>query len=442
MTASAVFPREVGFDYPSVERGEGVWLHRADGRPLLDACGGGAMVATLGHGVPELVDAAAAQAERITYVYNHHFTNDRQEELADRLLGLAAPGMARVRFTSGGSEANEAALRLARAYHYERGDTGRWRVISQAQSYHGATTGTLGLTGRRSLREPYTEYLSPHPHVRPSTWRFDPTGELALDELDRALEEVGPESVAAWFCEPVGGAALPAYAPPPRFWEGLAERRAEHGFLICLDEVVTGIGRTGAWFAYRDLPFEPDIVTAGKGLGAGYAPLAATLCRAHVYDAIASGSREFEHGHTWDGAPLSCAVGLAVLDYVEGHGLVERVRERGPALRDELEAAVGGSEIVREVRGHGFLLGVELVDPRDGKSLLPDELNAAALVDAAALDHDLLVCSTHSTSDGFTGDQTLLAPAYTSSDSELAQMVERFAAALADVERAVTEALA
>jgi adenosylmethionine-8-amino-7-oxononanoate aminotransferase len=442
MTGSAVFPREIGLDYPSIGSGEGVWLLREDGRPLLDACGGGAMVATLGHGVPELVEAAAAQAERITYVYNHHFTNDRQEELAARLLDVAAPEMARVRFTSGGSEANETALRLARAYHYERGDTGRWRVISQAQSYHGATMAALGLTGRRSVKEPYTEYLSPHLHVRPSTWRFDPAGELALDELDRVLEEAGPDSVAAWFCEPVGGAALPGYAPPPRFWEGLAERREQHGFLICLDEIVTGVGRTGDWFAYRDLPFEPDIVTAGKGLGAGYAPLAAVLCRGHVYDAIASGSREFEHGHTWDGAPLPCAVGQAVLDYVALHGLVERVRERGPALRDELEAAVGGSAIVREVRGHGFLLGVELVDPRDGKSLLPDELNAAGLLDAAALDHDLLVCSTHSTSDGFTGDQTLLAPAYTSTDEELAQIVERFAAALADVERAVTRALA
>jgi adenosylmethionine-8-amino-7-oxononanoate aminotransferase len=442
VSASAVFARTLGADYPSIERGAGVWLHDTDGRTLLDACGGGAMVSVLGHGVPEVVEAAAAQAERITYAYNHHFTNDRQEELARRLLDLAAPEMARVRFTSGGSEANETALRLARAYHHERGNAGRWRIVTQAQSYHGATVAALGLTGRRSLQEPYGDYLSPHLHVRPSTWRFDPTGELALDELDRALEEAGPESVAAWFCEPVGGAALPAYEPPPRFWEGLAERREQHGFLICLDEIVTGIGRTGAWFAHQDLPLEPDIVTAGKALGAGYAPLAATLCRDHVYDAIASGSREFEHGHTWDGAPLSCAVGLAVLDYISGHGLVDRVRERGPSLRDELEAAVGGFEMVREVRGCGFLLGVELVDPRDGKSLLPDELDAAALLEDAALEHGLLVCATHSTSDGFTGDQALLAPAYTSTDEELAQMVERFAAAVGDVERAVTEALA
>jgi adenosylmethionine-8-amino-7-oxononanoate aminotransferase len=438
--SSAVFPRSLDLDYPSVESGAGVRLRTTDGRELLDACGGGAMVAVLGHGVPEIVDAAAAQAERVTYAYNHHFTNDRQEELADRLLGLS-PGMARARFTSGGSEANEMALRLARAYHFERGDTGRWRVVTQAQSYHGATMAALGLTGRASMREPYSEYLPGNLHVRPSTWRLDPTGELALEELDRALDEAGPESVAAWFCEPVVGAALPAWSPPRRFWEGLAERRDEHGFLICLDEIVSGVGRTGAWFAYEELPFEPDVVTAGKALGAGYAPLAATLCRQHVYDAIAAGSREFEHGHTWDGAPLSCAVGLTVLDYMAGHDLVERVRERGPRLRDELEAAVGGLGIVREVRGRGFLLGVELVDPRDGESLLPDELNAAELVDDAALDHGLLVASTHSTRDGYTGDQTLLAPAYTSTDEELVEIVERLAAALADVERAVAGAL-
>jgi adenosylmethionine-8-amino-7-oxononanoate aminotransferase len=201
------------------------------------------------------------------------------------------------------------------------------------------------------------------------------------------------------------------------------------------------MGRVGSWLAAHQLPVEPDIVTAGKGLGAGYTPLAAILCREHVYDALAEGSREFDLGHTWDGAPLPCAVGLAVLDIIVSRGLVERVHARGPRLRDELEAALKGAEIVGEVRGRGFLLGVELVDPRDGTSFLPHEVDAATLVDDIAFEHDLLVTSTHSNRDGYAGDEVLLAPAYVSTDEELALMVERFAATISSVERAVKEKL-
>lgn len=437
---SAVFHRFLDLPYPSIESGVGVWLTTVDGRRVLDACSGGAMVACLGHGVRELAAAAAEQAEKISYFYNHHFTNEPQERLADRLLGLT-PEMARVRFVSGGSEANETALQLARLYHVERGDTDRWRVISPAQSYHGSSMGTLALTGRPALQEPYTPYLASHLHIPPSTWRTDPTGEAALAELDRLLEQHGKE-IAAFFCEPVSAAALPGYSPPERFWHGLAERRQEHGFLICFDEVVTGMGRVGSWLAAHQLPIEPDIVAVGKGLGAGYAPLGAVLVREEVYDAIDRGSREFDLGHTWDGAPLPSAVGLAVLDLIEERALVERVRDRGPALRDDLASALGGSGIVKEVRGRGFLLGVELVDPRDGTSFLPVDLDAAAIVDDTAFEHDLLVTSTHPQADGFAGDQVLLAPAYTSTDAELAEMVERFAATMNDVEQRVGARLA
>jgi adenosylmethionine-8-amino-7-oxononanoate aminotransferase len=387
------------------------------------------------------VAAAAEQAERLSYFYNHHFTSEPQERLADRLLELVAPAMARVRLVSGGSEANETALQLARLYHVERGETERWRVISPAQSYHGSTMGTLALNGRRALQEPYTPYLASHLHIPPSTWRSDLTGEAALVELDRLLEETGPETVAAFFCEPVSAAALPGASQPDRFWEGLEERRERHGFLICFDEVVTGIGRVGSWLAADQLPIQPDIVAIGKGLGAGYAPLGAVLCREHVYDAIDRGSREFDLGHTWDGAPLSSAVGLAVLDLLDQRDLVAHVHDRGPGLRDELEAALEGSEIVREVRGRGFLLGVELVDPRDGESFLPVELDAASLVDDTALDLGLLVTSTHPQADGFAGDQTLLAPAYVSTDEELAEIVDRFRATIESVEGSIKAAL-
>lgn len=439
--ATSVLPRFLDLSYPVVERGDGVWLETTDGRRILDASSGGAMVASLGYGVPGIVAAWREQAERIAYFYNHHFTSEPQERLAARLLGTVAPEMARVRLVSGGSEANETALQLARLYHVERGEPDRWRVISPAQAYHGSTMGTLALSGRPSLRAPYDPYLASHLHIPPSTARFDPTGEAALVALDAALDEAGPGSVSAFFCEPVSAAALPGYSPPDRFWQGLDERRREHGFLVCFDEVVTGIGRVGSWLAAQQLPIEPDLVSIGKGLGAGFAPLGGVLCRQHVYDAIDRGSREFDLGHTWDGAPLSSAVGLAVLDLIEERGLVERVRERGPSLRDQLAAALEDVEIVGEVRGRGFLLGVELVDPRDGASFLPPELDAASLVDDIAFEHGLLVTSIHPQADGFAGDQTLLAPAYVATDEELSEMVGRFRDTLLQVEGRIGDAL-
>lgn len=428
---SNVFSRSLDLAYPNVERGEGVHLYLTDGTEILDACSGGAMVACLGHGEHGLADAAAAQAEQLAYYYNHFFTNEPQERLAQRLLEIAAPEMARVRFVSGGSEANETMLRLVRQYHVDRNEQERWRIISPAQAYHGATMGALGLTGRPGLQRPFENYLASHLH----------TPRAALDELDRRIEEAGPETIAAFLSEPISAAARPAWSAEPEFWEGLAERRERYGFLICFDEIVTGMGRTGTWFAYQQLPLLPDVISAGKGLGAGYFPLAAILCQEHVYDALANGSREFEHGHTWDGAPLSCAVGLAVLERIVAEHLVEHVHGRGPSLRDELEEVVGGLALVREVRGRGFLLGVELVDPRDGESLLPPEVDVAELVDQIAYEHGVLVTSSHCSPDGLAADQTLLAPAYTATDEELAQMLDRFATALVEVEARVLERL-
>ncbi|HZS93999.1 MAG TPA: aminotransferase class III-fold pyridoxal phosphate-dependent enzyme [Chloroflexota bacterium] len=436
------FPEFLDRAYPDIERGEGVWLCTTDGRKILDACSGGAMVSCLGSGVQPVIDAAAKQAGILPYYYDEQFTNEPKEELAKRLIAVAAPEMGRVRFVSSGSEANEMALRLARAYHVDRGQPDRWQVISPAQSYHGATMATIALSGRPSIQGPYGPYLSAHPHIPPATWRFDATGETALKELDRALQDLGPETVSAFFIEPVSALSLPAYSPPEKFWEGLAERRDRYGFLVVFDEVVTGMGRTGRWFAYQQLPLVPDIVTTGKGLGAGYFPVGAVLCRQEVYDALAASSRSFDLGHTWDGAPLSCAVGLAVLDVLSQRNLVERVRDRGPALRDELASALSGSDFVHDVRGRGFLLGVELVDPRDGSSFLPADLHAAYLVEDQAFENGLLVRGTHSGSDEYTRDEVLLAPPYTSSDEDLATMVERFAQTISQVERSIKESLA
>jgi hypothetical protein len=439
ITSTRVLPPEFDRRYPMIVRGDGVWVQDAAGRRYLDAMSGGSMALTLGHGRQDLIEAARAQAQKLAFVHNERLTNPAQEELARELVTVAPQGLDRVHFVTGGSEANECALRMARSYHVERGEPDRWRVISPAQSYHGPTMATLALTGRPGLQGPLTPYIQEQAHIPPSTWRFDPTGEQALQALDRALEQAGPQNVAAFFAEVVGAAALPAYTAPQRFWEGLAERRERHGFLICFDEVVTGMGRTGSWFAAERLPFTPDIIATAKGLGAGYAAIGATICHRRVYEAVAAGSRRFALGHTWDGAPLPCAVGVAVIDALRREGLVKRVAERGPGLRDELAEALEGIAMVREVRGQGFLLGVDYVDPRDGSSFLPAELGVAGRIDDVALEHGLVTLSTQPTGDGFAGDQSLFAPPLTTSDDELAEMVARFAATVrevaADVER-------
>ncbi|MFL5827056.1 MAG: aspartate aminotransferase family protein [Thermoleophilaceae bacterium] len=437
-----VFPRELDRGYPLIVRARGVRLWDSGGNEYLDAISGGAMVTSLGHGVDEIVEVAGEQAREVSYLYSQQFTSPAQERLATALAELAPPSFSRVHFVAGGAEANETALRLARSYHVERGEPDRWRVISPAQAYHGPTVATLTLTGRPHLQRPYDLYGAQHLHIPPSTWRFDPSGEAALAALDEVLEQAGPETVSAFFCEPVSAAALPGYSPPEAFWRGLDERRQEHGFLVCLDEVVTGLGRTGTWFAAHQLPIEPDIISTAKGLGAGYVPIGAMLCTEEVYEAVAAGSRAFELGHTWGGAPVQCAVGLAVIDYLRRHELVERVAERGPRLRHELSQALDDCELVREVRGRGFLLGIDYVDPRDGESFLPVELGVARRIDMEALDRGLLVYSTQPTLDGYTGDQTLMAPAFTSSEAELAEMVERIAEVVRAVERHVKEQIA
>src|SRR2546421_81859 len=432
-----VLPLEFNKRYPVLKRGDGVWVEDESGQRYLDAMSGGSMAATLGHGRKDIIAAARAQAEKLAYVHNERLTNPAQERLAEELVSVAPEGFTRARFVTGGAEANEMALQLARRYHVDRGDSKRWQVFSPAQASRGPTMATLALTGRPGLKRPLEVYMSEHLHIPPSTWRFDPAGEEALKALARALEAAGPETVSAYFCEPISAAALPAYSPPKRFWEGLAERRETHGFLICFDEIVTGIGRTGHWFAAERVPIVPDIIATAKGLGAGYAAIGAVLCREAVYDAIAKGSKSFTPGHTWDGAPLSCAVGLAVINVLRTERLIERVRDRGPSLRDQLASALEDVPIVKEVRGHGFLLGIEYVDPRDQRSFLPPELKTAGRIDAVAFEHELMTLSTMPTRDGFAGDQTLFAPPFTSTDAELAEMVERFVRTIREVSNEV-----
>jgi adenosylmethionine-8-amino-7-oxononanoate aminotransferase len=422
-----VLPLELGRAMPVIARGEGVWVEDAAGRRYLDAMSGGSMAATLGHGRRDIISAARAQAGALPFVHNERLTNPLQERLAHELIEVAPEGFGRVKFTVAGADAIEMAIQLARSYHVERGEPERWQVISPAQAYHGPTMETLALTGRPGLHGPFGPYLPNHLHIPPSTWRFDQTGQAALDALDASLEEGGAGTVSTFFCEAISAAALPAYTPPRLFWEGLAERRERHGFLVCFDEVVTGVGRTGNWFAGAATACRPDIIATAKGLGAGYAAIGAVLVADHVYDAIAEGSRRFPLGHTWDGSPLACAVGLAVLNALRSERLIERVRDRGSSLRDELADALAGFPFVKEVRGHGYLLGVEYVDPRDGTSFLPRELRVAARIDDAAFERGLITLSTQPTRDGYAGDQTLFAPPFTTTDGELEEMVSLFA---------------
>jgi adenosylmethionine-8-amino-7-oxononanoate aminotransferase len=429
---SRVLPLELDRAYPVLVRGQGVWVEDSTGRRYLDAMSGGSMALTLGHGRRDIIDAARRQSERSTFVHNERLTNPLQEQLASELVDVAPERFTRVRFTVSGADANEMAIQLARSYHVERGEPARWQVISPAQAYHGPTMETLALTGRPGLHGPFGPYLPDHPHVPPSTWRLDPTGEAALEALDEALERTGPENVSAFFMEAISAAALPGYTPPRRFWDGLAERRDRHGFLVCFDEVVTGVGRTGAWFAGCETPLVPDIIATAKGLGAGYAAIGAVLCRDHVYEAIAAGSRRFPLGHTWDGAPLPCAIGLAILHALRSEDLIPRVRDRGGRLREQLADALKDVDIVREVRGSGYLLGVWFADPSTD-DLLPPDLRVAARIDRAAFERELITLSTMPTRDGMAGDQTLFAPPFTTTDEELEQMLERFVDAVRHV---------
>lgn len=436
-----VLQLELGRRMPVVVRGEGVWIEDDAGRRYLDAMSGGSMAATLGHGRRDIIAAARAQAETLPFVHNERITNPAQEALARELTDVAPDDFTRVKFTTSGADANEMAIQFARSYHVERGEPQRWQVISPAQAYHGPTMETLALTGRPGLQRPFEPYLPEHLHVPPSTWHTDPTGEAALAALDEALEAAGPDGVSVFFCEPISAAALPAYTPPERFWRGLAERRDRHGFLVAFDEVVTGVGRVGDWFAGSTTVCSPDLIATAKGLGAGYAAIGAVLVHERVARAIEDGSGRFPLGHTWDGAPLPCGVGLKVLEVLRSEDLIRRVHDRGARLLDDLRASLDDVPIVREVRGHGYLLGVSFVDPRDGRSLLPPELRVGGRIDAAAFEDGLITLSTQPTRDGYAGDQTLFAPAFTATDEELEDMVGRFVGAVRRVAERVDDEL-
>lgn len=436
--ASPVFHRELDRQYPVMTRGAGYRLYDDDGGEYLDAVGAGAAVANIGFGIAEVIEAVQAQAAILPFVHNQKFTNPLQEELAARILSQA-PAFSRVIFCQGGGEANETALRLVRSYHVERGEERRWKIVSMAQAYHGSTVGTLALTGRPSLQYPYQPYLPSFPHLRPVHPGEDPTGSHGIERLERTILEADPETVAAFWCEPVSAAAAPALRPPDGFYAGVAELARRYGFLVVFDEVVTGVGRTGTFLAADQLPIDPDIVTTAKGLGGGYVPMGAVLATERVYQAVAQGSRDFSHGYTFNGYPLGCAVGLAVLDYIERHRLIERVKRLGPEFLATLREVLSGAPLVREVRGQGFLLGITYT-AADGTFLNP-ALKVARRIDVAALHEGLLAYSTQPTADGMAGDQTMLAPAFTTTEDDFSEMAARLRRAVERVGQQISQGI-
>ncbi|MEZ5650420.1 MAG: aspartate aminotransferase family protein [Burkholderiaceae bacterium] len=435
---SHVFARQCNKPMPIAVGGQGVWLNSADGRRFLDACGGAA-VSCLGHGHPVIAEAIARQARTLAYAHTSFFSSEPAEALADWLVARAPAGIDRVMFVSGGSEAVEAAVKLARQVHLERGQPQRRHIVARRQSYHGNTLGALAAGGNARRKAPFAPLLSDAMlHIDPCFyWREARPGETAqaygrrvADQLEDLLASVGPDQVAAFIAEPVVGATLGAVAAEAGYFQRIREICDRHGVLLILDEVMCGMGRTGTLFACEQENIAPDIVCIAKGLGGGYQPIGAMLCSARIHDTIAAGSGAFQHGHTYLGHPVAAAAALAVASEIERADLLAQVRRRGETLRAGLRARLGDHPNVGDIRGRGLFVGVELVADRGSKRALPPGWATHARIKRFAFENGLLVYPMGGTLDGEHGDHVLLAPPYTITDDELALIVERLAVAI------------
>jgi adenosylmethionine-8-amino-7-oxononanoate aminotransferase len=417
-----------------------VWIETDDGRRILDGSSG-ALVASIGHGVREVVEAQRAQAERVSYIHGTHFTVEAQEELAERLAALAPGDLNRVYPVSGGSEANESAIKLARQYWLERGKPTKYKVIARWTSYHGNTLGALSLSGHAARRRPYAPMLLDEPHIPPCyCYRcpfglaYPACGVRCAHALEDEVLRQGPEHVSAFIAEPLVGAAGGALTPPPEYFPIIRAICDRYDVLFIADEVMTGIGRTGANFAVNHWQVIPDIITTGKGVGGGYAPLGAMIVREGVYQAIATGSGAFVHGFTYGGHPPSVAVGAAVLKYVVEHSLVHQAAARGRYLEQRLQPLYA-SRIVGEIRGKGLMWGIEFVQDKATKQPFAREQRVAERVGEAAFRRGLIIYPGSGNADGVRGDQLLIGPPLVITEGEIDQLVEMLAGAIADVEQ-------
>ena len=434
---SHVFPRVLERVLPTAASARGVWIVDTHGRRYLDGAGG-AIVMNVGHGDATLIEAATAQLAKTQYVHGTMFTTDAVETYADEVAGLLPMHDARIYPVSGGSEAVETALKMARAYHVARGESTRTSVISRRASYHGNTLGALDASGKEPVRRPYTPWLGRFLHA-PAAYEYrceNPSHPEGCDrwhagELERMIQQAGPGTVAAFMAEPVSGATLAAAVPCEGYWPAVAEVCSNHGVLLIADEVMTAFGRTGRWFAMDNWDVRPDILTAGKGSTSGYVPFGFAAASAEVFDAVAE--HGFTHGFTWSHNALGATVGSAVIRRLHEDGLVDRSRELGERVRKDLVTALDGCSAADDVRGLGLMIGIELVRDPASKEPFPRGERVTERVLAAAREAGLLLYSSTGHVDGTNGDLVMLGPPFCLTDEEAAMLVERTAAAIRSV---------
>src|SRR3990170_445264 len=435
----AIFPRSFTRHYAIAARGEGVYIFDEEGKQYLDASGGAAVV-TIGHGVREVLAKIQEQFERLAYAHTSHFHTRAGEELA-AFLAAKFPGplqQARVHFTSGGSEATETAIKIARQYWLSRGEPKRYKILSRWQGYHGATLGALAVTGNLRRRAPYEPLLPPAEHISACFCYRCPLGlafpscELACaQELRQALARAGEDTVASFILEPVVGATTGA-VPPEGYLRTIREICDAHGILLIADEVMTGAGRTGKYFAVEHWNVVPDIILLGKGLSSGYAPLGAVLVAEKVWRAIQAGTGTLEHGFTYQGHPPALAAGLAVQRYLEEHNLLERVRERGAYVARRLEP-LREHPAVGDVRGLGLLQTVEFVADRAPRAPFPPEKKFADQLFEMLRARGIMAYPVRGTVDGVRGDHVLLAPPFVIEESQIDFLVDELESAVTQV---------
>jgi adenosylmethionine-8-amino-7-oxononanoate aminotransferase len=429
---SHVFPRHTKIALPTAVGGEGCYLIDSTGKRYLDASGGAA-VSCLGHGDAGVNAAIKDQLDKVAFAHSGFFTSDPAEELADSLIKLAPEGMDRVFIVSGGSEAVESSLKLARQYFLEKGEPDRHRVIARHQSYHGNTLGALATGGNQWRRKPYMPLMIETSHISAcyeyrgrteNESEFD-YGQRVANELEMEIQRLGPENVMAFIAEPVVGATLGAVPPVEGYFKRIREICDAHGILLILDEVMCGMGRTGSLFACEQEGIAPDILCIAKGLGAGYQPIGAMMCSGKIYAAIESGSGFFQHGHTYLAHPVACAGALAVFKALNERGLVDQSRVMGAKLKTALNDAFGQHAHIGDIRGCGLFLGLELVADRSTKAAFDAKLGINKQIKKVAFETGLMCYPMGGTIDGLNGDHILLAPPFIIDDSHITEIIEK-----------------
>ena len=433
---SHVFYRKPGRPKPLIVRGEGIYLWDAEGNRYIDASGG-AVVVNVGHGVREIADAIRKQAAQVAYAHASMFTSQALEDLADRLASRLPLPDARLYFLSGGAEAVEAAIKFARQAQIARGEPHRYKVIGRWGSYHGATLGAMAVMGKPSMRRTYEPMMLDMPHIPPVyCYRcpfglsYPACGLACADALEEEIKRQGPASVAAFMAEPVAGATLGAVVPPPEYWPRVRAICDRYGLLLIADEVMTGMGRTGHWFAVEQWGVMPDMVTLGKGLSGGYLPLSALAVRGDLVDQVFERLGDFNHGGTFSHQPVTAAAGVAAFDWLVEHGLVARAETIGRTLGEKLHAAFDYHLHVGDVRGQWLMWGIELVADRGTRQPFPVEAKLASRVTDEALTRGLIVYAMSGCADGWAGDHVMVAPPLIVQVDELDEIIARLASAL------------